>query len=58
MKQEAVVRTIQKHLESELGDNDLAQQLASVVFERVLTWTAPFTSLNGVGAIIGCSFGY
>ena len=58
MKHKAIIRTIKQHLESELNDGDLAQQLAHVVVEQVLTWTAPTTDLNDVGAIIGCSFGY
>ncbi len=58
MAQKTVLQTIREHLEGELGDQDLAQQLASVVLEQALTWTAPSTDLNDVGAIIGCSFGY
>ena len=58
MEHKAIIRTIKQHLESELNDGHLAQQLAHVVVEQVLTWTAPTTDLNEVGAIIGCSFGY
>jgi hypothetical protein len=56
--QAPVLQEVQLYLEEQLGDADLARQLAEVVQEQVLTWTAPSTDLVNVGAIVACSFGY
>lgn len=58
MTRDKVIRAIQEYLQAQLGDDSLAQTLATAVHDCLLDWTAPKMELAEVGAIMAFSFGY
>jgi hypothetical protein len=58
MNRDEVIQAIQDYLQGQLGDDSLAQTLATAVHDCLLDWTAPNTELAEVGAIMAFSFGY
>ena len=58
MNRGEIIQAIQEYLKGQLGDDPLAQTLATAVHDCLLDWTAPATELAGVAAIMAFSFGY
>lgn len=58
MNRDGITQVIQVYLKGQLGDDLLAQTLATAVHDCLLDWTAPVAELAGVGAIMAFSFGY